>query len=42
MKYTHHSHIHEAYNKTIYLLATCIILSFVKFCALCEFPFILS
>ena len=41
MRNTYQSHMHEAYNKTIYLLATCIILSFVKFCDLCEFLFML-
>jgi len=42
MKYTYQSHMHEAYKETILLHATCIILSFVKFCDLFEFLFILS
>ena len=42
MRNTYQSHMHEAYKETILLYAACVILSFVKFCDLCEFLFILS
>ena len=42
MENSHQSHMHDAYTKTILLHAACIILSFAKFCDLCEFLFILS
>ena len=42
MRNTYQSHMHEAYKETILLHAACAILSFVKFCDLCEFLFILS
>ena len=42
MRNTYQSHMHEAYKETIFLHAACVILSFVKFCDLCELLFILS
>ena len=37
MRNTYQSHMHEAYKETILLYAACVVLSFVKFCDLCEF-----
>ena len=42
MKNTYQSHMHEAYKETTLLHATCITLSFVKCCDLCDILFILS
>ena len=42
MRNTYQSHMHEAYKETILLYAAYVVLSFVKFCVLCEFLFILS
>ena len=42
MKYSYQSHMHEVYKDTIHLHAAFIILSFAKFCDLCEFLFMLS
>ena len=42
MRNTYQGHMHEAYKETILLYAACVVLSFVKFCDLCEFLFILS
>jgi len=42
MKYSYQSHMHDAYKETIQIHAACIILSFAKFCDLCEFLFLLS
>ena len=42
MKYTYQGHMLEAYKEAIFLHAACIILSFIKFCDLCELLFTLS
>ena len=42
MKYSHQGHMHEAYKETIHIRAASIILSFAKFCVICEFLFMLS
>ena len=42
MRNTYQSHMHEAYKEISSIHAACVFLSFVKFCDICEFPFILS
>ena len=42
MRNTYQSHMHEAYKEISFIHATCVFLSFVKFCDPCELLFILS